>query len=85
MLSENQEVIFKRFDEEKVQEVGKSSKRIRIIHFNDVYNIECSKQEPTGGAARFTSVLNTLNAKNDCLVVFSGDAFSPSTRMNIKL
>ena len=80
MSSENQEIIYKRFGIDPKP----GSKRLRIIHFNDVYNIDCSKKEPVGGAARFQTLLNELNKNKDSLVVFSGDAFSPSTCKNIK-
>ncbi|CAF0987732.1 unnamed protein product [Brachionus calyciflorus] len=53
-------------------------KRLRIIHFNDVYNIEPSARDPKGGAARFLTALNYLKAEEPCLVMFSGDIFSPS-------
>lgn len=77
MSSENQEIIYKKFG----IDAKPGSKRLRIIHFNDVYNIDCSKKEPVGGAARFQTLLNKLNENKDSLVVFSGDAFSPSTCM----
>lgn len=51
---------------------------LRIIHFNDVYNIEESENEPVGGAARFSTVVKQLQKEGPCLTVFSGDAFSPS-------
>ena len=47
-----------------------------ILHFNDVYNIDEQQKEPVGGAARFASMIKSLN---DPLVLFSGDAFNPST------
>lgn len=56
----------------------KTNKNLRIIHFNDVYNIESSNREPAGGAARFLSVINLLRNESPCLVMFSGDIFSPS-------
>ena len=54
---------------------------IKILHFNDVYNIESGSVEPKAGAARFLTALEHL--KNDpsfesTIVLFSGDAFSPS-------
>eukprot|EP01135_Chromosphaera_perkinsii_P006758 Nk52_evm6s578 gene=Nk52_evmTU6s578 len=64
-----------------------SIEKLRIIHFNDVYNIEEKKTEPVGGAARFTSALNQLKNKQKeaeggdylrPLVLFSGDLFNPS-------
>ena len=59
-------------------------KNLRIIHFNDVYNIEASEQEPLGGSARFKTVLNSLQAEGKpALLVFSGYAFSPSKSKSI--
>ncbi len=55
-------------------------KKLRIIHFNDAYNIEPRQIEPCGGASRFVSAIEQLNAEEPCLVLFSGDVFSPSTR-----
>ena len=54
-------------------------KKLRILHFNDVYNIEEDKRESTAGAARFATAIQLLNEEGPCLVLFSGDAFSPST------
>jgi len=54
-------------------------KRLRIVHFNDVYNIEPAKDEPVGGAARFAKAIETFTKKNSALLAFSGDAVSPST------
>lgn len=61
---------------------GGGEKPLRIIHFNDVYNIESGEIEPKAGAARFHTAVHALkNARPDVatLVLFSGDAFSPST------
>lgn len=46
-----------------------------------MYNIEVSKSEPIGGAARFiTTVKDQIAAADgaDTLVTFAGDAFSPA-------
>ena len=70
---------------------------LRILHFNDVYDVCPSKREPAGGAALFKSKLRALSgasvrggARNDKakdtedgddalpLILFSGDALSPS-------
>lgn len=51
-----------------------------ILHFNDVYNVESRAQpEPVGGAARFATAIKSFQHLNP-LVLFSGDAFSPSMR-----
>ena len=52
---------------------------LKIVHFNDVYNIEGQTKEPLGGAARFLTLLKYLKSTGPCLVLFSGDAFSPSS------
>jgi hypothetical protein len=59
-------------------------KSFRIIHFNDVYDIEGNPKEQIGGAARFATAVKLLREQGPCLVLFSGDAFSPSTRNIIK-
>ncbi|XP_050073138.1 trifunctional nucleotide phosphoesterase protein YfkN [Anopheles maculipalpis] len=52
--------------------------KFTIIHYNDVYNIDTnSKSEPIGGAARFCMAVKSFNHLNP-LILFSGDAFSPS-------
>lgn len=50
---------------------------VRIIHFNDVYNVEPRTTEPVGGAARFKSAILSL-LTDSCLVLFSGDCVAPS-------
>lgn len=51
---------------------------LTIIHFNDIYNVEPnSSREPIGGAARFLTAIKTFAHRNP-LILFSGDAFSPS-------
>jgi 5'-nucleotidase len=54
-------------------------KTLRVIHFNDVYNIEEHTEEPVGGASRFLTALNHARNEKPALVVFSGDALSPSS------
>ncbi|KAL1512707.1 hypothetical protein ABEB36_002253 [Hypothenemus hampei] len=49
-----------------------------ILHFNDVYNVESRQApEPIGGAARFCTAIKSFQHLNP-LILFSGDAFSPS-------
>ncbi|KAK3086654.1 hypothetical protein FSP39_021442 [Pinctada imbricata] len=50
---------------------------LTIIHFNDVYNIEPQKNEPVGGAARFTAYVKSQQSHNP-LILFSGDVLNPS-------
>lgn len=53
-------------------------KPLTILHYNDVYNIESNtNSEPVGGAARFCTAIKSFQ-NLDPLVLFSGDAFSPS-------
>lgn len=54
-----------------------ADKKLTILHFNDVYNIEAQKIEPAGGAARMAHYVKSLKEDNP-LVLFSGDALSPS-------
>ena len=66
----------------------KHSKKLEIIHFNDVYSLEERKvsgvdhtvdcdPRMVGGAARFVTALHQYDSK-DKLVIFSGDLFFPS-------
>ena len=50
---------------------------LTILHFNDSYNIEPSPAEPVGGAARFATALKSFEKENP-IILFSGDLFSPS-------
>ncbi|KAJ1964450.1 hypothetical protein IWQ62_002929 [Dispira parvispora] len=70
-----------------------TSVSLSLVHFNDVYHINASNtsKEPVGGAARFVTLVNQLRLQpthqnsepnpinSSALVVFSGDAFNPST------
>ncbi|KAF5300545.1 hypothetical protein FQR65_LT09166 [Abscondita terminalis] len=57
---------------------GAMAQNLVILHFNDVYNVDASTNvEPIGGAARFCTAIKTFQHLNP-LVLFSGDAFSPS-------
>ncbi|XP_019868565.2 mannosylglucosyl-3-phosphoglycerate phosphatase isoform X1 [Aethina tumida] len=54
------------------------SQNLVILHFNDVYNVESRpKPEPVGGAARFCTAIKSFQHLQP-LILFSGDAFSPS-------
>ncbi|KAI8339987.1 Metallo-dependent phosphatase-like protein [Chlamydoabsidia padenii] len=56
-----------------------TSSTLDIIHFNDVYHVSPSKDEPVGGASRFRTALQETRSKlgHDPLVLFAGDAFNP--------
>ena len=66
--------------------VDEGQRRIVILHFNDVYNIEPSTREPFGGAARMaTRIKACREAGDNPLIIFSGDAFNPSLLSTITL
>lgn len=58
------------------------TQQVELIHFNDVYHVSATKDEPVGGASRFTSKINQTCSESQLedkpLVLFSGDAFNPS-------
>ncbi|KAK6331511.1 hypothetical protein TWF730_004592 [Orbilia blumenaviensis] len=62
---------------------------VRLIHFNDVYNIGASSREPVGGAARFISLVKHYRDGEEfkdlpgLLVFFSGDAYNPSLESTV--
>lgn len=56
---------------------GNMTHTLTILHFNDVYNVESRVTEPLGGAARFCTAIKSFEHLNP-LILFSGDAFSPS-------
>ncbi|XP_068895742.1 mannosylglucosyl-3-phosphoglycerate phosphatase isoform X3 [Tenebrio molitor] len=57
---------------------GAMAQHLVILHFNDVYNVEPRlSPEPVGGAARFCTAIKSFQHLHP-LVLFSGDAFSPS-------
>jgi hypothetical protein len=58
---------------------------LKIVHFNDTYDIAERPQEPVGGAARFLGALNHLRKTENILVTFGGDWFFPSKCIHFKL
>lgn len=52
-------------------------KQLKILHFNDVYEVDARSREPVGGISRFTSLLRSHEAEDPC-VLFSGDFLAPS-------
>ncbi|KAJ2898127.1 hypothetical protein IWW38_001493 [Coemansia aciculifera] len=63
---------------------------LRILHFNDVYHVAPSTREPVGGAARFGSLVHSLQHRQNAetaavptLTLFSGDAYFPSLESSI--
>ncbi|KAJ2617140.1 hypothetical protein H4S08_000464 [Coemansia sp. RSA 1365] len=60
--------------------------KLRILHFNDVYNVGASSRDPIGGASRFTSLVHSLQDVKGAaptLTLFSGDAYFPSLESTI--
>ena len=60
-------------------------KQLKILHFNDVYEISEKDQssEVAGGISRFVTALKqarqrALEQGLECLTLFSGDLLSPS-------
>jgi hypothetical protein len=70
------ELIYETTDDENTQNIVKT---LKIVHFNDVYNVDPNNIEPKAGAARFLTAVNILKNEYPCLVLFSGDCFSPSS------
>ena len=56
---------------------GAAPKRLTILHFNDVYNVEQRAVEPVGGAARFAGAVQRYREEHP-RVLFSGDCLNPS-------
>ena len=56
------------------------NKTLKIIHFNDVYNItENEKSEVCGGVARFAAKMDQIKKEHpETVILFSGDLWSPS-------
>lgn len=55
---------------------------LNIIHFNDVYEIEPVSRGALGGAARVASVIKE-HAVHNPMILFSGDALSPSIMSSV--
>ncbi|KAL9019627.1 MAG: hypothetical protein Q9185_003092 [Variospora sp. 1 TL-2023] len=62
---------------------------LRLLHFNDVYHIECGSAEPVGGIARFQTLRNfyaddaRFQGQPELVTLFSGDAFNPSLESSV--
>lgn len=70
------EVLTVNSEEDKV-----SRRRLHVVHFNDVYNLEATSKDSGafGGAARFSTKLKELREKDpNLMLVFGGDLFGPS-------
>lgn len=65
-------------ESDKENSTDNNVKKLTILHYNDVYNIDQQvKSEPVGGASRFCTAIHSFKDLNP-LVLFSGDAFNPS-------
>ena len=53
-------------------------KKINVIHFTDSYCIDSQSIEPVGGCSRFMTVLQHLKKQGPNVILFSGNAISPS-------
>eukprot|EP00026_Physarum_polycephalum_P007588 Phypoly_transcript_07652.p1 GENE.Phypoly_transcript_07652~~Phypoly_transcript_07652.p1 ORF type:complete len:463 (+),score=75.40 Phypoly_transcript_07652:44-1390(+) len=58
------------------------AKRLNIIHFNDVYEIDARAKDPVGGATRFAAGIKKYSHLNP-IVLFSGDVFNPSVTSTV--
>ncbi|KAL8996366.1 MAG: hypothetical protein Q9188_006587, partial [Gyalolechia gomerana] len=62
---------------------------LRLLHFNDVYHIECGSAEPVGGIDRFQTLRDfyaedvRFKGQSELTVLFSGDAFNPSLESSV--
>lgn len=56
----------------------KRSRRLALVHYNDVYELRGTDKDPCGGADRFSQLANELRKEHDALVFFSGDLWNPS-------
>ncbi|KAI4095297.1 MAG: hypothetical protein LQ339_007296 [Xanthoria mediterranea] len=62
---------------------------LRLLHFNDVYHIECGSAEPVGGIARFQTLRNfyandaRYQGQSELITLFSGDAYNPSLESSV--
>ena len=67
------------YESNDIENTSNTVKTLKIVHFNDVYNVDPNNIEPKAGAARFLTAVNYLKNEHPCLVLFSGDCFSPSS------
>ena len=68
---------------------------LHLLHFNDVYRVQPFKLNPrspeTIDVTQFTAMLDDVrdqwaeraDGRRDCLVLFSGDVFSPSVESSV--
>jgi len=64
-----------------MEKVSSTSPPLKIIHFNDVYDICEKNSHHCGGVARFAGAMFQHKEKDpDVVILFSGDLWSPSKR-----
>ncbi|KAL8727549.1 MAG: hypothetical protein Q9166_005954 [cf. Caloplaca sp. 2 TL-2023] len=74
---------------ESSPDIPASPPDLRLLHFNDVYHIECGSAEPVGGVARFQTLRNfyaddaRFKSQPELMVLFSGDAYNPSLESSV--
>jgi 5'-nucleotidase len=62
---------------------------LRLLHYNDVYHVDASSNEPVGGVARFMGLINQYRddakyqGQPSLLTFFSGDALNPSLESSV--
>ena len=70
------------YQKKKTEKKMEEKKSLKILHFNDVYDIsEDEKNHVCGGIARFASAMQAHKKKDpNTVILFSGDLWSPSRR-----
>lgn len=62
---------------------------LRLLHYNDVYNVEAGSSDPVGGIPRFQTLCKhyqngqQFKGQPELLTLFSGDAFNPSLESSV--
>ena len=62
------------------------NRQLKILHFNDVYELESAEREPVGGAARFSTLIKMLEEDPSyarAMLICSGDFVGPSMISNV--
>ena len=76
-------ITVKAAEEKRWSMTGQTEKKLTLLHYNDVYNVESREVEPVGGAPRFLTALKSFQDLNP-LILFSGDIFAPSLSKFLK-
>ena len=60
------------------------SRSFTFFHFNDISYLDSGEVEPVGGLCRFTTLVKQLRTEHpDLLLLFGGDALSPSLNSSV--